>query len=118
MTERTKGMLWCGVMLVVQTVVAWAVFLSSWCMRRIWSEILLGGEPLPAGTGVALALGYAIPSFGAIACAAVLTLVLLRRDIRAADWLMVTAVVEIIAMALFAVGVTEPAMFMTSRLGR
>jgi hypothetical protein len=55
MTERTRGIVICAVMIGVQALVTWAVFVASWCMKRNWTE-LLGHEPLPVGTSAAFTL--------------------------------------------------------------
>ena len=117
MTERNKGLLMCVILLGVQAVVARAVFLASWCMERNWAATL-DGAVLPRGTSAAINGGFAIPTMGAIACIAVLAAILRRRQIRVERWLLAIAVAEVLAISLFAVGITEPALFITYRLGK
>ena len=53
MNENTRAIVAGAIMLLAQGVVAWAVWLSAWCMARNWSEGL-GSVAMPLPTDIAL----------------------------------------------------------------
>jgi hypothetical protein len=116
MTERNKLMLMCGAMIGVQALIAWAIFRTSWCMRENWAY-LLGDKPLPEGTVLALKLGPIIPAVGLIATAIVGVAILRYKKISSAHWLFAFILAELVAFALYALGITMPAMFITYSIG-
>jgi hypothetical protein len=115
MTDKTKTLTAGGVMLAAQTVVAWAAWLSAWCMARNWSEGL-DSVALPLPTDIALRHALVIPTVSAILTVIVVALAL-RRGHAETQWLLSVAVAEILALALFAVAITMPALTITYRMG-
>ena len=115
MTEKTKTLVAGGIMLLAQGVVAWAVWLSAWCMARNWSEGL-GSVALPLPTDIALRHGQVIPIMAAVLTAFAVAGALRHGD-AATHWLLSVAVVEIVALSLFAVAIVMPALTITYRLG-
>lgn len=116
MTERNKSILMCGVMIGVQALIAWVVSCTSWCMRKNWAY-LLGDKPLPEETVLAFKLGPIIPALGMLATIAVVVTVLRYKNISSAHWLCAVLMAEFIAFALYALGITMPAMFITYSIG-
>lgn len=115
MTDKAKTLAAGGVMLAVQAVVAWAAWLSAWCMARNWSEGL-GSVALPLPTDIALRHALVIPTVSAILTVIVVVLAL-QRGYTVTQWLLSVAVAEIVALALFAVAITMPALTITYRMG-
>ena len=116
MTERNKSILMCGVMIGVQALIAWVVSCTSWCMRKNWAY-LLGDKPLPEETVLAFKLGPIIPALGMLATIAVVVTVFRYKNISSAHWLCAVLMAEFIAFALYALGITMPAMFITYSIG-
>ena len=114
MTEKPKTLILGTVIFLAQAVIAWAVWLSAWCMARNWSEGL-AGVALPVPTDIALRHGQAIPIVATILTVAIIA-VALRRNNAAAHWLIMVAVLELLALAVFAVAITIPALTITYRL--
>ena len=115
MTEKNKSILMCGAMIGVQALIVCAVSCTSWCMKRNWAY-LLGDKPLPEGTVLALKLGPIIPVVGVIATAIVGVAVVRHKNI-SAHWLFAVLMAEFIAFALYALGITMPAMQITYSVG-
>lgn len=101
-------------MLAVQALAAWAMFIAAWCMGRNWTEVI--GGNVPRLTDLALHYPVVIPA-GAAILAVIVVFVALRRGRPATEWFLALAVAEIIALALFAVAISMPALAITYRLG-
>lgn len=101
-------------MCATQALVAWATWLSAWCMARNWTEGL-DNVALPRPTDLALRYPVVIPGAAAI-LTVISVIVALRRERAAIQWLLLLAVVEIVALALFAVAITMPPLTITYRL--
>ncbi len=84
-------------------------------MARHWTEAL-GSVALPRPTDLALRHPLVIPAAVAI-LVVIVVFVALRRGHAATQWLLSLAVAEIVALALFAVAITMPALTITYRLG-
>lgn len=115
MTERIKSILMCGAMIGVQALIAWSVFRTTWCMRENWAY-LLGDKPLPEATVLAFKLGPIIPAVGLMATVMVGGTILRHKNI-SAHWLFAVLTFEIIAFALYSLGITMPAMLITYSIG-
>jgi hypothetical protein len=98
-------------LLVAQLPVAWAVITAIWCARRNWADAL-GSAPLPFGTATALGFGVAVPIAAAFA-AAVILYCSVRRQTSCDLWLLATAICEVMALALFALALFEPALYIS-----
>jgi hypothetical protein len=85
-------------------------------MQRNWAY-LLGDKPLPEWTVLALKLGPIIPAFGMLVTIAVVVAVLRYKNIGSTHWLCEVLMIEIIAFALYAIGITMPAMLITYSIG-
>ena len=106
MTEKNRVIAMGLVLLAIQALVGWSVFLSIAWMKENWSS--LTGDNVPDWTHWALAYGLAIPLL-AVAATVVVLAVLLWRDCRVGNWLLSIAIVEIVALSLFAASITCPA---------
>ena len=115
MTEKIKTLISGGIMLAAQGVVAWAVWISSWCMSHNWSEVL-GAVALPWPTDLALRYGAAIPIATAI-FTVIAVVIAMRRNRAASAGLLSAAVLEIIALSIFTFAIAMPALTITYRLG-
>jgi hypothetical protein len=114
MNEKTRTIVAGAIMLLAQGVVAWAVWLSAWCMARNWSEGL-GSVALPLPTDIALRHGQAIPIVAA-AFTVITVCAALRRKGSPVAWLLSISLAEILALSLFVVAITMPALTITYSL--
>ncbi len=101
---------------VIQVAIAWAMLYATWAARRNWDEMLGPEKVLPGLTTAALSFGFMIPAVAAVA-SLVVAYIDWRRGSSRPVWLFVVATCESLFMALFALGLTMPALFITYRLG-
>ncbi len=114
MTEKTKTLVAGTVMLLVQVIVAWAVWLSTWCMARGLADI--GCVTLPCPADIALRHGQTIPIVAALLTIIAVVFALKHRD-AVTRWLLPIAVFELIALSVFVAAITMPALTITHALG-